>query len=67
VQTQNLPKSSKPLGYCTLNFAPKKTTCLIILRRRAMAKIKLNKKLNPYLWEELEEGQKLQLIVGLIF
>ncbi len=24
-------------------------------------------KLNPYLWEELEEGQKLQFIVGLIF
>jgi hypothetical protein len=32
-----------------------------------MQKKKKKKKLNPYLWEELEEGQKLQLVVGLIF
>jgi len=60
VRTQNLPKSSKPLGYCTLNFSPKKTTCLITWRRRGEAKKEEKEiKLNPYLWEELEEGQKL--------
>jgi hypothetical protein len=46
----------------------KKTTCLITWIRRGEAKKKKKKKkLNPYLWEELEEGQKLKLVVGLVF
>ncbi len=60
-------KKFQTIGVLHIKFCPRKNHMPYHMEKEGYGKKEKEIKLNPYLWEELEEGQKLQFIVGLIF